>query len=391
LLRHLLCLHWYFSWLLNKEYSGKKSVPSENKPQQLNKTKRSSTKEQCIHVHDKNFNYKMKEYAEMKKKQFLGSFIISVLAVFILAACDSGNSNEGSASSEGEDAEKLQVVGDFTIMSDIAEKVGGDRVDVYNIIPQGNEPHDWDPSPDASKNTADTDVFFYFGWNLEVLDSDSENWVYKLLYAVDKDKDDDNVFALSDGIEQLELETKEFERTPNPHAFNTPKNGITMAENARDAYRDIDADHKEEYEQNADEFIEELEGLDQQYEEKIGEISEEDRILVTSERSFQYVADQYDLEEGFIWERDGEHEGTPEQIKNTIEYVEDNEPNALLDEYTSDKRPMQTVADETGLTVAGSLYSEDLGNADDFVAYLQHNLNTILDALTQDFDVDDED
>lgn len=333
----------------------------------------------------------MKEYAEMKKKQFLRSFIISVLAVFILAACDSGNSNEGSASSEGEDAEKLQVVGDFTIMSDIAEKVGGDRVDVYNIIPQGNEPHDWDPSPDDSKNTADADVFFYFGWNLEGLDSDSENWVYKLLDAVDKDKDDDNVFALSDGIEQLELETKEFEGTPNPHGFNTPKNGITMVENARDAYIDIDPDHKEEYEENADEFIEELEGLDQQYEEKIGEISEEDRILVTSERSFQYVADQYDLEEGFIWERDGEHEGTPEQIKNTIEYVEDNEPNALLDEYTSDKRPMQTVADETGLTVAGSLYSEDLGNADDFVAYLQHNLNTILDALTQDFDVDDED
>src|SRR5699024_12525368 len=126
----------------------------------------------------------------------------------------------------------------------------------------------------------------------------------------------------------------------------------------------------------------ELEGLDQQYEEKIGEISEEDRILVTSERSFQYVADQYELEEGFIWERDGEHEVTPEQIKNTIEYVEENDRNALLDEYTSDKRPMQKVAAETGLTVAGSLYSEDLGNSDDFVVYIHHSLNTMLESLT---------
>src|SRR5699024_11204692 len=150
--------------------------------------------------------------------------------------CDSGNGYEGSASSEGEDAENLQVVGDFTIMSDIAEKVGGERVDVYKFIAQGNESRVWYPSPDASKTKAVTDVFFYFGWNVERLDSDSENWVYKLLDAVDKDKDDDNVFALSDGIEQLELETKEFEGTPNPHGFNTPKNGITMVENARDAY-----------------------------------------------------------------------------------------------------------------------------------------------------------
>lgn len=326
----------------------------------------------------------------MIKRNKFTSVFIGLMAVFLLAAC--GGSGEGSTNN-GEvntgDDEKLQVVGDFTIMSDIAEEVGGDRVDVYNIIPQGEEPHEWDPSPDDSKNTADADVFFYFGWNLEGLDSDDDNWVYKLLDAVDKDKDDDNVFALSDGIEQLKLYTDEFEGTPNPHGFNTPKNGITMAENARDAYIAIDPDHEDDYKANADKFIEELEDLDRQYEEKLGDVPKEDRILVTSERSFQYVADQYGLEEGFIWERDGENEGTPEQVKDAIKYVDENEPNALFDEYTSDKRPMQTVSDETGVTVAGSLYSEDLGTADSFVDYLQHNLNTILDGLTQDYDTEE--
>lgn len=321
----------------------------------------------------------------MRIKNFLALLLASVMATFLLTACGGGNSSNNEANDNNEDGdEKLQVVGDFTIISDIAQKVGGDRVEVYNVIPQGEEPHEWDPSPNDMKNTADADVFFYFGWNLEGLDSDKSNWVYKMLNAADKDKDDDNVFALSDGIDQLELHTKEFAGTPNPHGFNTPKNGITMVENARDAYIEIDPDHKEVYEENAEKLLKQLEDLDQQYTEKISAIPKKERILMTSERSFQYIANQYGLKEGFIWERDGENVGTPEQVKNAIEFVKENKPNALFVEYTSDKRPMNTVSEETGVPVAGSLYSEDLGEADNYVDYLQHNLSTIIDGLTQD-------
>lgn len=317
-------------------------------------------------------------------RNILSLFLVGMIAVFLLAACGQDDAEENTAEESGSGDEKLQVVGNFTIISDIVEKVGGDRVEVYNVIPKGEDPHEWDPSPDDTKKTADSDVFFYFGWNLEGLDSESENWVYKMLHAADKDKDDDNVFALSDDIEQLQLNSDEFEGTPNPHGFNTPKNGIIMVENARDAYIEIDPDYADVYEENAEKLIEELEDLDRQYEEKIGEIPEEDQVLMASERSMQYVADQYDLKEGWIWERDGEHEGTPEQIKNAIEFVKENEPKALFVEYTSDKRPMNTVSDETGVPIAGSLYSEDLGEADDYVGYLEHNLTTILDGLSEE-------
>lgn len=320
----------------------------------------------------------------MRMKKFLTLLLAGVMATFLLTACGSdGEKDNETADSNGDD-EKLQVVGDFTIVSDIAEKVGGDRVEVYNVIPKGKEPHGWDPSPKDTKSTADADVLFYFGWNLEGLDGDKNNWVYKMLHAADKDKDDENVFALSDGIDQLELGTKEFAGTPNPHGFNTPKNGIKMVENARDAYIEIDPEYKEVYEENAEKILNELKDLDQQYEEKIGGIPEEDRILMSSERSFQYIADQYGLKEGFIWERDGESEGTPEQIINAINFVEENEPKALFVEYTSDKRPMNTVSDETGVPIAGSLYSEDLGEEDSYVDYLRHNLMTIMDGLNPD-------
>jgi len=309
--------------------------------------------------------------------------MVSAAVLFTLTACN--QESESDASGAQGDDEPLQVVGDFSIISDIVDQVGGDEVDVYNIIPAGEEPHEWDPSPDDTKNTAEADAFFYFGWNLEGLEGEQENWVYKLLNAADKSPDDDNVFTLSDGLEQKELgEIEENEGTVNPHAFISPKEGIDMAENARDALIEIDPDNQEEYEENADEFLEELEDIDQQYEEKIGEIPEEDRVLVTSERAFQYVAEDYGLEEGFIWEIDGNDEGTPEQVKSTVEFVNENEPNALFDEYNGVKRPMQTVSDETDVPIAGTLYSGDLGTSESYVDYLKHNLQTILNGIAQE-------
>ncbi|WP_245833238.1 metal ABC transporter solute-binding protein, Zn/Mn family [Oceanobacillus timonensis] len=317
-------------------------------------------------------------------KNILLSSILSAMALLLLAACGQDN-QDNSSSGDG----KLQVVGDFSILSDIVEQVGGDQVDVYNIIPAGEEPHEWDPSPDDTKNTADADAFFYFGWNLEGLEGDNENWVYKLLNAADKNKDNDNVFALSDGLEQKELGgLKENEGTVNPHAFISPKAGIEMAENARDALIEMDPDNEEVYEENTDAFLNELQDMDQQYEEKIGGIPEEDRILVTSERAFQYVAEDYGLEEGFIWEIDGNDEGTPEQVKSAIEFVNENEPNALFTEYNGDERPMNTVSEETDVPIAGTLYSGDLGEADSYVDYLEHNLQTILDGIAQDSEED---
>src|SRR5699024_8991898 len=100
------------------------------------------------------------------------------------------------------------------------------------------------------------------------------------------------------------------------HAFIDPAVGIKMTKSARDALIELDPDHKEEYEDNADQYLKKINDIDQEYEEKIDDIPKEDRILVTSERAFQYMADHYGLDEGYIWAIDTEENGTPEQISS---------------------------------------------------------------------------
>ncbi|GAB2710586.1 metal ABC transporter solute-binding protein, Zn/Mn family [Halomonas garicola] len=309
----------------------------------------------------------------MSFRQPIRYFHMSLLSLTLTAFVGHASADDG----------KVQAVGSFTIVSDIVEQVGGERVDAYNIIKSGNDPHEWDPSPMDTKKTADADAVFYFGWNLEGIQGDTAryNWVKKLLRSVDKDPD--TVFTISDGIEQKKLGKVEKNKgLVSPQAFTSPKAGLIMTQNVRDALIKVDPDHAEDYKANADALLDELKSLDQAYQSEIQALPEENRVLFTGERSFQYVAEDYDLKDGFIWEIDGNEEGTPAQIKRAIKFVETHNPPSLFYEYNVDKRPMNTVADATGVEVSGTLISDDIGEADSYVEYLEYNLVTIVDGLS---------
>src|SRR5690625_7921400 len=89
---------------------------------------------------------------------------------------------------------------------------------------------------------------------------------------------------------------------------------------------------------------------------------EEERILITSERAFQYLADRYGLKEGYIWSVDTEENGTPEQITSLIEFIKENEPPVLFVESNVDTRPMETVSKESGVAIfEDPLFSDEIG------------------------------
>src|SRR5699024_11576615 len=109
------------------------------------------------------------------------------------------------------------------------------------------------------------------------------------------------------------------------HAFIDPGVGIKMTEALRDAFVEVDPDNKEEYEKSAEEYLKQLKEIDKEYEERINEIPEENRVFVTSERAFQYMTSHYSLKEGWICEIDTDENGSTEQITSLVEYLEENQ------------------------------------------------------------------
>ncbi|WP_373893443.1 metal ABC transporter solute-binding protein, Zn/Mn family [Virgibacillus sp. CBA3643] len=309
-------------------------------------------------------------------KSMIKVMVMFLGTIFVLTACG-GDSAENNAN------ENIQIVTSFTILEDIIKEVGGDQVDVYNLVPTGTDPHDYEPLPDDIKKATDADALVYNGLNLE---GGENGWFYKMIDTVDQEEN--HIFQLADGVDPMYLTPEdEREEAINPHAFVDPEVGILMTENARDALIEVDPDHEAEYKQNAEDYLYKLNAIDKEYEEKINDIPEDNRMLVTSERAFQYMTDHYGLEEGYIWAIDTEENGTPEQITSLVNFVEENDVPALFVESNVDTRPMETVSDETGVEIAGELYSDEIGEpgeeAATYLSYLEYNINKIHDVLAE--------
>lgn len=312
------------------------------------------------------------------------------LILILLSGCGN-NSGKDESSGSGQDSVsennegKLKVVSSFTIISDMIRQIGKEHVDVHNLVPTGTDPHEYEPLPDDIKATTDADVLFYNGLNLEGGD---QGWFAKLIHSVGQDET--HVFNLTDGVEPMYLhhegEDGRVEEI-NPHAFINPMVGIQMTEDARDALIKIDPEHQEEYTKNAEEYLKTLHAIDEEYRTKINEIPEEDRILVTSERAFQYMTAEYGLKEGYIWAIDTEENGSPSQIKSLLAFLKEEQPPVMFLETNVDPRPMQTVSKESGVPIYGEIYSDEIGEpgaeVDTYEKYLNFNIKQIYEGLTQ--------
>ena len=316
-------------------------------------------------------------------KKFLKLIIFACMTsiLFALAAC--GGENSDTAKEEkASSGDTIKVVTTFTLLTDMVKEIGGDKVDVHNLVPTGTDPHEYEPLPDDIKAATDADVLFYNGLNLEGGD---HGWFAKMMDSVGQDWD--NAFELAKGVEPMYVTSGDGrEEEMNPHAFLDPVVGIQMAENTRDALIEVDPENKAFYEENAEKYLEQLRDIDEQYRTKINEIPEEDRVLVTSEQAYQYMTKRYGLKEGYIWAIDTEENGSPEQIKSLLKFIEENEPPVLFVETNVDTRPMETVSKESGVEIYGEIYSDEIGEpgeeGDTYIKFLQYNIDIIYEGLT---------
>lgn len=298
---------------------------------------------------------------------------ITAITALVLAGCGSND--------DPSDNGTVQAVSTFSVLTDIVEQVGGEHVEVYNLVPVGQDPHEYDSIPDDSKALADADVFFSNGLNLE---GGENGWAARLADTVEMD--DEQRVETTDGVEPMYL-TEGASDTVNPHAFLDPNVGMIMAENVAEGLSEVDPEHAEQFQQNLDDYLDELSELDAQYQQQIGDLDEDRRVLVTSERAFQYMADRYDLEEGYIWAVDTDEIGTPDQIISTIDFVDEHQPPALFVESNVTPAPMETVAEDTGVEIYTTVFSDELAAegepGDTYLGFLEENLTKISEGLQQ--------
>lgn len=252
---------------------------------------------------------------------------------------------------------KLRVVSTNSILDDMVRQVGGDKVDAYSIVKRGTDPHEYDPQPTDITATADADVVFYNGLQLE---TGGNGWFRKLVKASKKNFNED-VFAASQGVPVRYLTTNRHE--PDPHAWLDLANGQQYVATISRILQQKDPANAKFYKQNATAYQAKLQRLHQTSKAKFATLPANQRLLVTSEGAFKYFAAAYGIQAAYIWEVNTESQGTPEQMQAVVKQIRQSNVQNLFVETSVSPKSMQKLAQETKLPIKATLYTDSLGAA----------------------------
>ena len=270
---------------------------------------------------------------------------------------------------------KFKVVTTFTIIQDMAQNVAGDAATVESITKPGAEIHDYEPTPKDIVKAQSADLVLWNGLNLE-------RWFEKFFQNV-KDKP---AIVVTEGIEPMSINEGPYTGNPNPHAWMSPSNALIYIENIKNALVKYDPQNKETYEKNAALYAQKIKELDKPLREKLAQVPEAQRWLVTSEGAFSYLTRDYGFKEAYLWPINAEQQGTPQQVRKVIETVKANNIPVVFSESTISPKPAKQVAKESGAKYGGVLYVDSLSNKKGPVPTYIDLLNTTVSTIAKGFE-----
>ena len=270
---------------------------------------------------------------------------------------------------------KFKVVTTFTIIQDMAQNIAGDAATVESITKPGAEIHDYEPTPKDIVKAQSADLVLWNGLNLE-------RWFEKFFQNV-KDKP---AVVVTEGIEPMSINEGPYTGNPNPHAWMSPSNALIYIENIKNALVKYDPHNKETYEKNAALYAQKIKELDKPLREKLAQVPETQRWLVTSEGAFSYLTRDYGFKEAYLWPINAEQQGTPQQVRKVIETVKANNIPVVFSESTISPKPAKQVAKETGAKYGGVLYVDSLSNKKGPVPTYIDLLNTTVSTIAKGFE-----
>lgn len=304
--------------------------------------------------------------------------LVGVLSLSLMAAC--GNEQADDVSEDN----PLNVVATTSMIADLMEIVGGENVTVSGLMGPGVDPHDYQPSTSDVNTMTEADLIAYNGLMLEerfveVFEQMDQRGVPSVIMA--DALNETELLDPEEGGEDLEYD---------PHIWFSVSHWEAVTSHVADELSEMDPDNEGYYQDNADTYLSELDELRTYIEERIEEVPEQSRYLVTAHDAFQYFGEEFDFEVIGLQGLNTQTEAGTGDISNLADFLVDNEINAVFVESSVSPRNIEALieaARSRGHDVenAGELYSDALGSAeedaDTYLKMYRSNIDTIVDGL----------
>ncbi len=264
---------------------------------------------------------------------------------------------------------KLKAVASFYIPYEFTKNVGGDRIEVKNLVPSGAEPHDFEPSPADIRAIEEAQVFVYNGASMEP-------WVERVLSVV-RNRATLVVVEATKGLPLRKAEEEDFEF--DPHVWTDPILAKEMIKNIRDGLIVADGAGRSIYTENAQAYSAKLDALDAQINRGLRECRLRDFII--SHRFMDYFAARYNLTAHALSGLEPA-EPTPQRLAELIRLGKEKNIKYIFAESADELRALAVLARELGaqiltLNTGHTLTDEDERMGRNYLVLMEENLKNL--------------
>ena len=293
----------------------------------------------------------------MKTKSILMVIIITLLMII---ACTNGAQNISS--------QPIKVMAAESFLTDIAQQVAGNRIEIEGLIPISMEPHAYEPSPRDVAHVEESDLLIISGAGLE-------EWLKGILTNIGGSE---KILEASRGLTVV---------NGDPHFWLNPIHVLTYVDNISDALVRIDPDGKDEYLSNAASYKQELLELDAWIQKEVEKIPAENRLLVTNHETLGYFASRYGFQVigSLMASMSSEASPSPRELAQLSDSLRALPVRVIFLDAGSNPKLAEQIASETNAKIITDLYSEFLspagGPAATYLDMMKHNVSVIVSAL----------
>ncbi len=298
----------------------------------------------------------------------------------------------------------IRLVATFSILGDMAQRIGGDRVSVTTLVGPNGDAHVYQPTPAAARAVSEAQILVvnglgFEGWLERLIDASdfdgvrvvATNGIEALAYEAGQDHGEDEHAqdAPPEHHQQEHAEARpdhHHHGALDPHAWQSLGNAVIYVDNITAALAKADPENADTFYRNRARYVAEIEALDAEIRNIIARLPADRRTIVTSHDAFQYFGHDYGLTFLSPQGLSTESEASARDVARLIERIRAQGISAVFIENIADSRLLERIADETGATIGGTLYpgalSGEGGPAPTYLEMMRHNASTLVEALS---------
>jgi zinc transport system substrate-binding protein len=299
----------------------------------------------------------------------LARALLTAALALPLAACGDDAPATGPAGEE-----RLSVAAAFYPLELLAQRVGGDAVEVKGLARGGAEPHDLELTPQQVAEVSEADLVVYLQGFQPAVDDAVEQ------QAADRALDVAGVAPLEQGFVPLEGgELHEDEKGADPHVWLDPERYAALGTAVGERLAEVDPDGAAGYRERAAALRAELLALDAEMAKGLTGCARKD--LVTSHNAFGYLARAYGLQQVAITGLTPEDEPTPRRLAEVTRLARERGVTTVFFEELVSPKVAQALAREIGAKAEVLDPLETAPETGDYLSAMRTNLATLRTAL----------